>query len=89
MKTFEDLEFKKVSEFIAQTRAKMFFKNGYGVSVITGGYGNESCPYELAVLFGDENNNELSYNTPVTNDVEGYLTSEVVTRLMLQVQALP
>jgi hypothetical protein len=33
--------------------------------------------------------NQLVYDTPVTNDVEGHLTPDDVTRLMKQVEALP
>jgi hypothetical protein len=37
---------------------------------------------------GDEYS-ELVYDTPVTNDVEGHLTPDDVTRLMKEVEALP
>lgn len=84
MKTFDDLEFKKHP--IAGTQAVMEFDNGYGVSVITGSiaYGGDQGLYELAVLKGAS----LCYDTPVTDDVIGYLSPEEVTGKMAEVQAL-
>ena len=53
------------------------FDNGYGASVICnqGSYGNTDGLFELAVL--DKNGN-LCYDTPITDDVEGYLFQGVV-----------
>lgn len=70
-----------------------FYDNHYGVSVIRGPYthGGRQGLYELAVIYmGPEDKySELVYDTPVTNDVEGYLTPDDVTRLMEQVSQLP
>lgn len=88
MKTFKDLEFNDINGIFAKTQATMFFDNGYGVSVITGGYGSDSKPYELAVLFGDQYDNRLCYNTEITDDVIGWLTEFDVTELMIKVQKL-
>lgn len=95
--TFEDLKFE-VSflgfklPFMKDTKmlARAFFSNGYGVSVITGGgaYGDAEHPYELAVLKGTEENAELCYDTPITDDVIGYLTADDVTKHMIEVQKL-
>lgn len=62
------------------------FNNGYGASVITGGiaYCNEAQPYELAVLKHDE----LCYDTPITDDVIGYLTSDEVYDLLDRIEQL-
>lgn len=62
------------------------FANGYGASVITGGiaYCNEAQPYELAVLKGDD----LCYDTPITDDVIGYLTSNEVYELLDRIEQL-
>lgn len=70
-----------------------FFDNHYGVSVIRGPYthGGRQGLYELAVIYmapGDEYS-QLVYDTPVTNDVEGHLTPDDVTRLIEQVSELP
>ena len=92
MKTFKDLEFKQhpfVRNGFAQ-QAVMFFANGYGVSVLIGGhcYGDGSAPYELAILTGNVKKWNLCYDTPITNDVLGYLTPEEVTEYMIEVQKL-
>jgi hypothetical protein len=62
------------------------FDNGYGASVITGGiaYCNEAQPYELAVL----RHGELCYDTPITDDVIGYLTSDEVYELLDRIEQL-
>lgn len=62
------------------------FDNGYGASVITGelACGNNAKPYELAVLHHDE----LCYDTPITDDVIGYLTSDEVFDLLDKIEQL-
>ena len=62
------------------------FDNGYGASVITGGiaYCNEAQPYGLAVLRHDE----LCYDTPITDDVIGYLTNDEVFNLLDRIEQL-
>jgi hypothetical protein len=62
------------------------FDNGYGASVLTGGIGycNDEQPYELAVLHHDE----LCYDTPITDDVIGYLTSDEVFDLLDKIEQL-
>jgi hypothetical protein len=64
------------------------FPNGYGVSVVRHqySYGGKRGLYELAVL---DNKGDLCYTTPITSDVEGYLSPEKVTQLMRAVQELP
>ena len=60
----------------------MMFDNGYGVSVVktSFSYGGKMGQYELAVLDLGEN---ITYNTPVTSDVLGYLSEKEVTRYMI------
>jgi hypothetical protein len=36
-----------------------------------------------------DGNGDLTYETPVTSDVEGYLTEDDVTKLLEQIQSLP
>lgn len=62
------------------------FDNKYGASVITGGiaYCNEAQPYELAVLC----HGELCYDTPITDDVIGFLTSNEVYDLLDRIEQL-
>ena len=88
MKTFSDLEFKAHpmgADFGVVSRIK--FDNGFGASVVKGPhtYGGDTGLYELAVT---DSNDDLTYTTSVTNDVEGYLTEEDVIKLLEQIQNL-
>ena len=88
MKKFEDLEFVGINDgFMVGVKSRMTFENGYGVSVVshTYSYGGKDGLFEIAVLDKDGN---LTYDTPVTNDVIGYLTEEDVTDILKQVQEL-
>jgi len=89
MKKFEDLEFDKISDepYMSGVRSRMMFENGYGVSVVshTYSYGGKAGLFEVAVL---NKNGDLTYDTPVTNDVVGYLNPDEVTEIMEQVQNL-
>jgi hypothetical protein len=86
MITFNDLEFKQDIQR-GLNAARVMFDNGYGASVIIGPhtYGGEDGLYELAVLGKDK---KLTYNTSVTDDVEGYLSEDDVTKLLEQIQKL-
>ena len=89
MKKFQDLPFFPINDapFMVGKKARMHFDNGFGVSVVSHSYsyGGRDGLYEVAVL---DPNDELTYDTPVTNDVIGYLTEEDVTDVMKQVQEL-
>ena len=86
MITFNDLEFKQDLQR-GLNAARIMFDNGYGASVIIGPhtYGGEDGLYELGVLGKDK---KLTYNTPVTEDVKGYLSEDDVTKLLEQIQKL-
>ncbi len=73
--------------FMSGVRSRMMFENGYGVSVVshTYSYGGKDGLFEVAVLDKD---GDLTYNTPVTNDVVGYLNPDEVTEIMEEVQKL-
>ena len=88
MKKFEDLEFIKLDDgFMKGVQCRMMFENGFGVSVVshTYSYGGKDGLFEVAVLDKD---GDLTYNTPVTNDVVGYLNPDEVTEIMEEVQNL-
>ena len=86
---FSDLDFQPHSTLFG-AQARHFFDNGYGVSVICGpqSYGGTEGLYELAVLKGVEDDWQICYDTPITDDVLGSLTEEHVTNLLSQVQSL-
>lgn len=85
--TFDDLVFGQRGG-LPGIQARYQFDNGYAVSVIRGfgSYGNEQGLYELAVTTHE---GSLVYDTPVTDDVIGYLPPEGVTHYMAKVAALP
>ena len=82
--SFNQLHFKADGMF---KRAQLHFSNGYGASVITGqyAYGGSEGLYELAVLQGEE----ICYDTPITDDVIGYLTPSDVTAFLILIAELP
>jgi hypothetical protein len=87
MKTFRDLEFVSHPVHIEGVQARIQFDNGYGASVVKTphSYGGDKGLYELAVLGTD---GHLTYATPVTSDVIGYLRDIDVTDVMEKIQQL-
>ncbi len=87
MKTFNDLEFKEHPNKMGGVVARIMFENSYGASIAQTpfSYGGDEGLYELAVLDSD---GHLTYETSITDDVEGYLTEDEVTKLMEQIQNL-
>lgn len=65
----------------------IMFDNGYGASVVQTdySYGGRLGLYELAVLDKD---GHITYNTPITEDVIGYLNHEKVTEKLIEIQDL-
>ena len=88
MKTFNDLVFNIMNNDIKWIRAYMKFDNGYGVSVVQGpySYGGQKGLSELAVLDSD---GDVAYDTPITDNVIGFLKPEDVTKYMIEIQQLP
>ncbi len=90
MKTFNDLVF--VDEIMygdkVWSRSYMIFDNGYGISVVKGphSYGGKLGLYEIAVLGID---GYITYETPITDDVIGFLKPEDVSKYMIEIQELP
>ena len=70
------------------------FPNGYGASVVRHAfsYGGETGHWELAVIRfkGESNDNfTLVYNTPITDDVIGYLSDKHVAETLVLIAELP
>jgi hypothetical protein len=65
----------------------LMFENGYGASVVRHqySYGGPQGLWELAVLDCDS---ELTYDTPITNDVIGNMTEEEVRETLLRISRL-
>jgi len=87
MKTFNDIEFKPNpmgEDFGIVSRTQ--FDNGYEASVVKSDYtyGGKNGLYELAVF----KDGEICYDTPITDDVIGYLRPEDVTDVMAKIQQL-
>ena len=86
MKEFKDLEFKELEDFRNGIAARIQFENGYGASIVRHeySYGGKDGLFELAVIKDDD----ICYTTPITTDVEGYLSEDEVSDLLKQIQEL-
>ena len=66
------------------------YENGYGASVVRfpGSYGHEKKLWELAVLEYNPKKDcwDLTYDTPITDDVEGYLTERDITKALKRIE---
>lgn len=87
MKTFNDLKFKP-HPHVGGVISRIVFDNGFGASVVKTdfSYGGKDGLYELAVI---DKGGEVTYSTPVSSDVVGYLSEDEVTGLLEQIQQLP
>jgi hypothetical protein len=87
---FSDLNFHPHGNMPDGIAARHFFPNGYGVSVVQfpGSYGYEEGLYEVAILKGLEEDWEICYDTPITDDVIGYQSVEDIDNLLSQVESL-
>lgn len=86
IKTFDDIDFDFIEDLKGKV-GRIFFDNGYGASVVSHqySYGGKDGLFELAVL---DKNGKLTYDTPITSDVLGYLTPEKVTEKLIEIQDL-
>lgn len=88
--TFNDLKFIK-NQSDNGIQAIVRFKNNYGASVVRHdySYGGKQGLYELAVIKYDENGDwDIVYDTPIADDVLGYLTEDDVTNYLTQIEQL-
>ena len=84
---FKDLYFTPTDNFLNGIKSLLHFENGYGVSVVKHqySYGYGKGLYEMAIMDKD---NDIVYDTPITDDVLGYLTEDDVSNYMIKVQRL-
>ena len=83
---FKELNFESHPMGIGQ-QCIVQFPNGYGASIVQGQYtyGGPEGLYEIAV-FGKDG--EISYETPITDDVLGYLSEEAVEKILTDIKNL-
>lgn len=77
-----------VSDKAGHTCLRFGFPNGYTASIVRGPntYGGDRGLYEGAVVHKDYG---IVYDTPITSDVEGWLTTEKAIVFIESVAALP
>lgn len=86
MTQFKDLEFKELPD-LTGIYCRIQFDNGYGASIVKHeySYGGKDGLYEIAVL---DSSGEITYDTPITNDVLGYLSEDDVERYLSNIEDL-
>ena len=84
--TFQELKFQDHT-LVGRKQCIVQFPNGYGASIVQGEhtYGGKDGLYELAV-FGEDGH--ISYDTPITDDVLGYLTEQDVEDTLNKIKNL-
>lgn len=69
------------------------FENGYGASVICNprSHGGNMGLYEIAVIkfFGETDEYQLVYDTPITDDVIGYVPFDEIKNHLQEIKNLP
>lgn len=84
--TFQELKFQDHT-LVGRKQCIVQFPNGYGASIVQGEhtYGGKDGLYEIAV-FGKDGH--ISYSTPITDDVLGYLSEEEVEKTLTDIKNL-
>lgn len=84
--TFEELNFQPHPMGVGK-QCIVQFPNGYGASIVQTPhtYGGSRGLYELAV-FGKDG--EITYDTPITSDVLGYLSEQELEKTLTDIKNL-
>jgi hypothetical protein len=84
--TFNELNFQQHPMGMGK-QCIVQYSNGYGASIVQGPhtYGGQNGLYEIAV-FGKDG--QITYDTPVTNDVLGYLSEQEVEKTLMDIKNL-
>lgn len=71
-------------------RALFKFDNSYGASIVRSkySYGGDRGLFELAVIYWVGDDWDLTYTTPITNDVCGFLSVDAVKEKLIAIQSL-
>lgn len=66
------------------------FDNNYGASVVKHAYsyGGPSGKWEIAVIIFEGDDWDITYHTPITDDVIGHLSDDGVEDILRQIKAL-
>jgi hypothetical protein len=83
---FEELNFQQHPLGIGK-QCIVMFPNGYSASIVQGPhtYGGSNGLYEIAI-FGTDG--EITYDTPITNDVLGHLSEQEVEKTLTDIKNL-
>lgn len=84
--TISELTWVAHNSGLGGEQAKVAFPNGYGASVLRGGqFYTSGGTYEIAVM----HNGDITYETPLTSDVLGYLGEAEANDALAAIEALP
>ena len=86
MINFKDLKFEELPD-MSGIFCRIQFENGFGASIVKHeySYGGKDGLYEIAVI---DSEGQLTYETPITDDVLGYLSEEDVARYVNEIKNL-
>lgn len=90
---FETNLFRKYIHGVPYEESQYIFKfeNNYGASVVKnslGSYGHKQDLWELAVLEFNNDKYRITYDTPITEDVVGWLSDDGVKDILKRVKQM-
>ncbi|EAF3129471.1 hypothetical protein CTM40_12595 [Listeria monocytogenes] len=83
---FKEYAINNKNENVFNKQILYKFPNNYGASVVSGPF---TYGLELAVIFFSNENWDIDYDTPVTNDVLGRLNKESLKQALEDIYNLP